>query len=102
MGCHPSLREDRQIVSDRQRMAEIVGNQDYCLPLVAGLGDMVKDSPSLANRQCRSRLIKNQKRGAKEHRPRDGERLPLASRDVHAALVESALPSNAEPKQGRT
>src|SRR3954465_13457634 len=33
MGRHPSLREYRQIVGDRQRMAEIVGNEDYCLSL---------------------------------------------------------------------
>src|SRR3954451_9420210 len=61
MGRHPSLREYRQIVGDRQRMAEIVGNEDYCLSLVAGLGDVVEDSTRLANRQRRSRLIENQK-----------------------------------------
>ena len=79
MRRHAALREHRQIVRDRQGMAEIMRDEDHGLPLVARMYDMIQHPSRLPHRERGSRLVEHEKRGAEKHRACDRERLALAA-----------------------
>ena len=79
MRRNAALREHRQIVRDRQGMAEIMRDEDHSLPLDARMYDMIQHPSRLPHRERGSRLVEHEKRGAEKHRACDRERLALAA-----------------------
>ena len=75
MRRHAPLHNHGQIVSDGERVLEVMGNQDNRLTLVTGASYMVKDARRLAHGKCRGRFVQDQQRRAKEHGSRNRQRL---------------------------
>jgi len=86
----PALGEHDDVVGDRERVPEVVRDEDHGRPRIPGRGDVVEHRRSLPDREGGRRLVEDQARGTEEHRSGDREGLPLAAGEVGAALVEGA------------
>ena len=88
--------QHRVVIADGHRMGNLVGDEDHGEPALAGLQDDAQHVRSLLHAKRRSGFVEDQHPGAKMHRPRDGQRLPLAAREAADQSVAVIDPRDAE------
>ena len=92
------------VIAYGHRMGDLVGDEDHSEAALAGLQHDAQDVRGLLYAKSRSRFVKDQHPGAKMHRPRDGQRLPLAAgeaADQPVAVIYARDPEFLEPPSPR-
>ena len=91
-----AANQHRVVIAYGHRMGDLVGDEDHSEAALAGLQHDAQDVRGLLYAKSRSRFVKDQHPGAKMHRPRDGQRLPLAAGEAADQPVAVIYPRDAE------
>ena len=76
-----------EAVAHRVGVVRVVGDEDHPHPALARLRDVAQHDPGLLHPERRGRLVQDQHLGAEVDRPRDRDRLALATRQRADRLV---------------
>ena len=82
-----AAREDRERVADRQRVLDVVGDEDHTESLVAGGDGVTEDDGRFLDAERRRRFVEDQDAGTEVLGAGDGQRLPFAARQRPDELV---------------
>ena len=88
--ARPAAGQDRERVADRQRVLDVVGDEDDAEPAVAGRDRVAQDDRRLLDAERRRRLVEDQDPRPEVLGPGDRQRLALATRQGADELVRVA------------
>ena len=85
--ARPAAGQDRERVADRQRVLDVVGDEDHPEAPVAGRDRVAQDDRGLLDAERRGRFVEDQDPRAEVLGARDGEGLAFAARQRADQLV---------------
>ncbi len=98
----PSLAEDRDLVAERERLVQLVGDEDHGLALLLQMGQDVRQLGDSLRGQHRGWLVENQHARASPERLDDLHLLLMAEREVGRSRVGIDLDAELGRELGET